>query len=1369
MYKLSKGDLAVNRSAYSNNFAGLSKEDLRKKRKKFFSVNETVVPDENIKNVIPIQYNSNGSLKYTFDNIYENKQLTSIAKDYYSNRDSEVYNDKQAVDKFISDRTWNQANTFAMGKEFLYVTGDNITNDQKARLSYLTRYWDELPNFYEEGGRGASGFFANLGVGVLDPLNVVGAGVGGLVSKTVLKKAGQEVIKSQVKKGVTKKTLAKEILNSPEQLAELSAKANKSALLKGSGSMAAVEGAGFGTIDIANQLVEKEIDLRQRLDPVRTGTIAVSATGLGFFVGAAGGYIGNKVANLKLAKNNNLPTENLKKHSKKQPDNTNKSEGKNSEIGSWTRAGSTVRSNLADQWDFIKVLQEEMTGVAGDVTQLRKLYKSGDFKVDPILQPYFQLRMLASSGTRGHNFIMRGVFLPPSATAKSASFTKGKSLGLHQMLEPLDKTNEVNEFLNYVAAKRMKRIAQRRPKLDKTLPMDKVTRQEYIDFAEMNASAYKKKYGKALTRKNNFVNLLQKYKVFTDELLEYQVASGLISRTDARKILRENPFFIPLTRETEKVGLITAAGRQTRKLLGISRPGAVKIAKQKQEGDINLYKNLLTYTYQTVLAGDRNRAKLSFYNMVNKSAKLNPEKYGNVVQLVADNDSRRVRIENIAVGRVVNAYKKSGTKFDPEKDIVAKVGAKRKDQLSNLDSLDVVTFSNTFKASDDATSDFADIVYRNGKAEIYEVKDPNLGEVFTALGDKGADKVSFGFGPKGYFSRYARFASRAITYSPPFVAFNVLRDTLAGSVNSAFGISPKGFKPVYSTGKGFIDAIRQTQNYKEALINGMGYSSRSETEQFLPKNIKDLVSQGTVTTSKVLGDASNYYSNVVKKVLTKAGGGWRGYKKIVEAAEYGTRMGEFQLAKAAGFSDMGASFLGREVATDFGMRGSSATLNMLSRNTMFLNASIQGLYRTGRLFSENPAKAAALISATVVAPEIALYHFNSQFKEYSLVNDQIKQLNFLLPNIDHAESRKQNKLVLDSEVPFIPMPKPYDLGVFGNIATGLIDGIYKKSDGVTKKYVAQSISQIVPGLPIPAGLRPIAEMFFNKNLYSGAPVLGRYELQKLDELKSRESTREIAKKLSMLATNMTSFIGGEKKGRVKETVINPITADYLLGAYFTGLLQYPIDIVENFIPREKLKGERIEKRPDESDLSSFKNAASIVTRRFQIASPIKNSEYHKTWQKVINRAKKLKQIDTTQMDLNRRNETFLIGLYGRTMDKLAEGYPAGVEDEVLVFSSVSDILSEGERFLIQSRKDRNTILASNFDGETKRKQIDNLIRIENIYLKSVIDSLASIEQLDYLFDETYTDRFKDHGIITGILTIPFGTAEDTFKKNPREK
>ena len=46
----------------------------------------------------------------------------------------------------------------------------------------------------------------------------------------------------------------------------------------------------------------------------------------GFFIPFAGGKLANKFTNLKLAKNNNLPTENLKKHSKKQPNNTGKSE-----------------------------------------------------------------------------------------------------------------------------------------------------------------------------------------------------------------------------------------------------------------------------------------------------------------------------------------------------------------------------------------------------------------------------------------------------------------------------------------------------------------------------------------------------------------------------------------------------------------------------------------------------------------------------------------------------------------------------------------------------------------------------------------------------------------------------------------------------------------------------------------------------------------------------------------------------------------------------------------------------------------------------------------------------------------------------------
>ena len=258
--------------------------------------------------------------------------------------------------------------------------------------------------------------------------------------------------------------------------------------------MAAVDAAGFGTIDIANQVVEKDIGLRETLDPRRTGTVALTAGGLGFFVAGAGGYLGNKLINLRLEKNANLKTKKLKEFNKKSPDNKNKSEANNSEFGAPT--GTSIRTNLADQWDFVKALQKEITGVGGDVASLKKLYKSGDFKTDPILEPYFQLRTLAASGTRAHNFIMDGVYQPPKVTARSASYTKGESKGLHEILKPFDQANEVNEFLGYVASKRMNAIAKRRPKLDKTLPIDKATRQEFIDFGELSASAYKKSMGR---------------------------------------------------------------------------------------------------------------------------------------------------------------------------------------------------------------------------------------------------------------------------------------------------------------------------------------------------------------------------------------------------------------------------------------------------------------------------------------------------------------------------------------------------------------------------------------------------------------------------------------------------------------------------------------------------------------------------------------------------------------------------------------------------------------------------------------------------------------------------------------------------------
>ena len=336
------------------------------------------------------------------------------------------------------------------------------------------------------------------------------------------------------------------------------------------------------------------------------------------------------------------------------------------------------------------------------------------------------------------------------------------------------------------------------------------------------------------------------------------------------------------------------------------------------------------------------------------------------------------------------------------------------------------------------------------------------------------------------------------------------------------------------------------------------------------------------------------------------------------------------------------------------------------------------------------------------------------------------------------------------------MPKPYDLGIFANVATGLIDGMYKGSDGVTKKYVAESFSQIMPGLPIPTGVRPFIEMMFNKNFYSGAPVIGLYERQRLDELQARPSTREIAKKLSNFSSNISAFLLRKKEGTVKNPILTPIEMDYLIGAYFTGIMQYPFDILSAQLKRKPLEGERLAKREDEADFSSFKNALSVVTRRFKIASPIKNSQYHRDWSDLVEKAKKLKQIDFTQMDLKKSHETRLIGLFGRITDKLAEGYELGIEPEAIAFSKISDVIKNTQQVLLDSRKERNLIASGPLDAETKRERIDLLIAQENYLLKTTIDTLAAMD-IEYIFDQTYK------------MSTIFGTAENAVKKNTREK
>ena len=140
------------------------------------------------------------------------------------------------------------------------------------------------------------------------------------------------------------------------------------------------------------------------------------------------------------------------------------------------------------------------------------------------------------------------------------------------------------------------------------------------------------------------------------------------------------------------------------------------------------------------------------------------------------------------------------------------------------------------------------------------------------------------------------------------------------------------------------------------------------------------------------------------------------------------------------------------------------------------------------------------------------------------------------------------------------------------------------------------------------------------------------------------------------------------------------------------------------------------------------------------------------------------------MDLSKRNEAFLTALYGDIKDRLLEDDKNPVmSKEVMAFYGVSEFLKEGEMILRDSRQERNRIMALPISGDEKRQQIDALIELENIQLKLIIDSLAQMD-VDFLFQQTFTDNVKELGVIPGFLsTVIFGERDDTFRPNPREQ
>jgi hypothetical protein len=1427
-------------------------------------------------NVIPVARNDDDSVKVTFDNIYENKDLAEVAKDFYYFRDQKQFKDnEEAIDYYINDRTWKQANVLSIGREYSYITGKNIKKDQLQRYAYLTKTWDDLPNMFQEGGGSAGDrtlrFGKNLFYAIMDPVNIIGVGIGGVVAKGAAKKAADEALKIAIKKAIkgkskveatkitdkmTRQAIGKALVG--KEAVKLGEREGFKAGVKGIATTASIDSLALGGADVARQYTEMEVNPEQRFDPIRTGTVAVAVLGLSgtaqFVLAGAGtligqGFISKTKSAFKEADTGvKSGTNKITKLKKKTGDPLKPKEGPTgyaSQEGVMGKVKNTLtflRTNMFDAYDPVVGLQKDMTGVGGSVKDVRVAFEAKGLDKSPMLLPYFQLRMTAASNARASAFMKHGVYMSPDKHAKDASYIKAKSQGLYTTLKNLEPDNEVAAFLDYGASIRMKQILKtakarelksleaRLAKAKKTpvkkateikkintliakvekgelktkVPFDDIRIDKSIDFGRLTPSQFYAKYKSDFpnitkeqyikskdSRKGNFISSQREVKKYTDDLLRYASKSEMLGDKEVINILKANPeAWIPFTKTTAKKNLWqkltrtgpTEVGKD--KITAIKSP-IVKLSKKELEGELDFLQNLISYTHRTVSAADMNRAKVALYEMFEAAHKS--KRHGNVIayagakgKLATDGIVRKVSAEDrilhlrTTLENLDSALEKQGLKIVKKEDYSKLAGTKKEkarlikimeDRLKN-DQTDILTFSNQVAKTE--KGNYIDIVYRKDakgvvRAEMYEILDKGLHQMYKSFDMKAArylNRADTMLSPLVMVSEAvgtitrptARYLGRFITYTPTFQLKNLFRDTQAAAITSAFSIRTKhglGFMPGLTTGKGLYIATKEAEAYRISYINGLGFATRVETEGMLDNSINKLA---------IDNNLNSFYTKQLKQLFGTGGkSGWLrkgadNYVDFVSKIEYASRLGEFQLAKKAGFDNLGASFAGREVTTDFGMRGSSAILNSMSRNVMFLNASMQGMYRGGRVLGEGTAKdrakAGGVILGLVVAPEVYSYYLNKDNKEYQALPNHIKQLNHVFPMGFEKLDERGNPIGRD----FFTMPKPYDFGIFGNIAHALIKGIDENSTNIGAKYLAQSLSLLIPvnfinagGIPVPmvnTFMEPILELMLNQDAFTGNSIRKYYDQLKINDLRIKGGTKEI----SMQVNNLTKFIAASVIPGSDDKVINgidPIKIDFLINAYAVGILSYGVDFLELGVNTLGSK-EKFGARPTlkKGDINIWRDPLSVFKNVFTVNTPLKSTKYYQIYNELKKEAKLKSALNFKNLSLEDGARIF-IEMESNVRKRVDAGkspYPK----EMLIWERVNaSTLKVTDKKLKEINKHINNIpflpladkAAANgmSEGDYKRQKINEALQARNDLLEIAINSLADMD-VDYIFE-----------------------------------
>lgn len=507
----------------------------------------------------------------------------------------------------------------------------------------------------------------------------------------------------------------------------------------------------------------------------------------------------------------------------------------------------------------------------------------------------------------------------------------------------------------------------------------------------------------------------------------------------------------------------------------------------------------------------------------------------------------------------------------------------------------------------------------NGEKRYSFVSDPHLLTAISALEYAGMRNPVM-----NAMGAFKRALTIGVTASPFFKIRNLIRDSV-----QAIGTGNLSYNIAANVAQGWKLTDPAGDSHFRLLAGGGTIHFGTMMEGNEAKRVQALVESG-VDAAHIL-DSDHKVKAFYRKFIEP---GITAYNELGNRGEEINRASLYDQLMKQGMSHAEASLQARDLM-DFSMQGSFTSIRFLTQVVPFLNARIQGLYKLGRAAKEDPARFSAVLGA-VTLMSLALLAAYSDDDDWKKREDWDRN-NFWWFKIAGTAVR---------------IPKPFEIGAIATLAErGFELAFDKEMTGARfRKQVLTLLGDNLSMNPIPQLVKPILDVYANKNSFTGRPIetMGMEKLK--PEYRVTEGTTAAAKGISAAANAAAGLIGAE--------AYSPVQVDSLLRGYFGWLGSFVVgagDVIVRMVSDQPAKATPdYWKAATGGIVSGLQDAPSrYVSQMYEQASEVEKA--YGTWQMLrkqgrtdeaaefqaenkddINRHRELSRVKQTETRLNAR-------------------------------------------------------------------------------------------------------------------------------------